>query len=412
MDNRKIPQQAAFHSGKRPGYNRDRITVFRGMAGVFPMTRLKVLTVFGTRPEAIKMAPVVHALAAHPDEFDSRVCVTAQHRQMLDQVLELFQIRPDHDLNLMKPNQDLFQVTTSVLMGMKEVLEAEAPDIVLVHGDTTTTMATSLACFYKKIPIGHVEAGLRTWDKYYPFPEEINRVVTDAVCTLFFAPTQRSRENLLKAGAPEDKIYMTGNTVIDALFYTLNKPGRNGKLPVPLDSGKRLVLVTVHRRENFGEPMQDICRALKDIVQRHEDVEMVIPVHPNPNVRGVVHEVLGNLPDVHLIDPLDYEPFCKLMEKSTLILTDSGGVQEEAPSLSKPVLVLRDETERPEAVEMGTVKLIGPHYEKIVSTAHELLTNDAAYQAMAKAANPYGDGHASERIIQALRAFKESTVTT
>ncbi len=372
------------------------------------MSRLKVLTVFGTRPEAIKMAPVVHALAGHPEEFDSKVCVTAQHREMLDQVLELFQIKPDHDLNLMKPNQDLFQITTRVLLGMKEVLEAEQPDIVLVHGDTTTTMAASLACFYLKIPVGHVEAGLRTWDKYYPFPEEINRVVTDAVCTLYFAPTERSRDNLLKTGVPAQQIYLTGNTVIDALFYTLNKPGRNGngKLPVALSENKRLVLVTVHRRENFGEPMQDICKALRHIVDSHPDVEMVIPVHPNPNVRGVVHQILGSHPAVHLIDPLDYEPFCQLMEKSTLILTDSGGVQEEAPSLSKPVLVLRDETERPEAVEMGTVKLIGPHYDKIVNTAHELLTNQGAYEAMARAVNPYGDGHAAERIIQALREFK------
>ena len=370
-----------------------------------PSPKLKVLTVFGTRPEAIKMAPVVNALAACPQDFDSKVCVTAQHREMLDQVLDLFQIKPDYDLNLMKPNQDLFQITTNVLMGMKDVLEKEKPDIVLVHGDTTTTMAASLACFYLKIPVGHVEAGLRTWDKFYPFPEEINRVVTDSIATLFFAPTEGSKQNLLKCGAKPQQIFMTGNTVIDALFYTLHKPNRNGHLPITLNDAKRLILVTVHRRENFGEPMAEICRALKEIVENHDDVEMVIPVHPNPNVRNIVHETLGGRENIHLIEPLDYEPFCRLMERSSLILTDSGGVQEEAPSLQKPVLVLRDETERPEAVAMGTVKLIGPHYERILSEATLLLNDDSAYQAMAKAANPYGDGQASERIMQALRDF-------
>jgi UDP-N-acetylglucosamine 2-epimerase (non-hydrolysing) len=367
--------------------------------------KLKVLTVFGTRPEAIKMAPVVNALAACPQDFESKVCVTAQHREMLDQVLELFQIKPDYDLNLMKPNQDLFQITTNVLMGMKEVLETEKPDIVLVHGDTTTTMATSLACFYLKIPVGHVEAGLRTWDKFYPFPEEINRVLTDNIATLFFAPTEGSKQNLLKIGAKPQQIFMTGNTVIDALFYTLNKPNRNGHLPITLDDKKRLILVTVHRRENFGEPMAEICQALKEIVENHPDVEMVIPVHPNPNVRTIVHQTLGGRDNIHLIEPLDYEPFCRLMERANIILTDSGGVQEEAPSLQKPVLVLRDETERPEAVAMGTVKLIGPHYEGILSAATLLLNDPIAYQAMAKSSNPYGDGHASERIMQALRDF-------
>jgi UDP-N-acetylglucosamine 2-epimerase (non-hydrolysing) len=371
-------------------------------------SKLKVLTVFGTRPEAIKMAPVVNALAACPDEFESRVCVTAQHREMLDQVLELFRIQPDHDLNVMKPNQDLFQITANVLLGMKNVLEIEQPDVVLVHGDTTTTMATSLASFYKQIPVGHVEAGLRTWDKYYPFPEEINRVVTDGIASLYFAPTEGSRQNLLKTGAKPEQIFLTGNTVIDALFYTLHKPDRNGHLPITLDKEKRLILVTVHRRENFGEPMAEICRALKELVEGHPDVEMVIPVHPNPNVRGIVHETLGGAGRVHLIDPLDYEPFCRLMERADIILTDSGGIQEEAPSLSKPVLVLRDETERPEAVHMGTVKLIGPHYERILSEASRLLEDDQAYQAMAKAANPYGDGQASGRILDALRQFKSN----
>lgn len=368
---------------------------------------LKVMTVFGTRPEAIKMAPVVGALAEHPDEFESVVCVTAQHRQMLDQVLSLFKITPQIDLNIMKPNQDLFQVTTGVLNGMKEALEKEKPDIVLVHGDTTTTMATSLACFYSRIPVGHVEAGLRTFDKYYPFPEEINRVVTDSITTLHFAPTERSRQNLIKSGVSEKGIYLTGNTVIDALLYTL-KHANGNPLPVTLNPDKRLVLVTVHRRENFGEPMHAICRALKEIVDTHEDVEMVIPVHPNPNVRQIVYEHLQNTQRIQLIDPLEYEPFCRLMERSTLILTDSGGVQEEAPSLSKPVLVLRDETERPEAVDMGTVKLVGPHYDRILNESHQLLTDSVAYNTMAQAANPYGDGKAAERILDALRAFRQN----
>ncbi|MEB3288188.1 MAG: UDP-N-acetylglucosamine 2-epimerase (non-hydrolyzing) [Vampirovibrionales bacterium] len=368
--------------------------------------RLKVLSVFGTRPEAIKMAPVVLALAKEGESFESRVCVTAQHRQMLDQVLHLFGIQPDYDLDLMAPNQDLFHITTRVLNGMKDVLDDFSPDVVLVHGDTTTTMATSLAAFYKKIPIGHVEAGLRTWNKYYPFPEEINRVVTDSVTTLYFAPTEGSKSNLLKAGVDSKHIYLTGNTVIDALFYTLKKiEEHQDPSPVSLDSSKRLVLVTMHRRENFGKPLQDICKALKEIVESHDDVEMVIPVHPNPNVRETVHQLLGNLKNVHLIEPLDYEPFCHLMQHAHLILTDSGGIQEEAPSLKKPVLVLRDETERPEAVEMGTVQLVGSDYQRVLTTANRLLDDKVAYDAMAKAVNPYGDGKAAERIVEALKAF-------
>ncbi len=352
------------------------------------------------------MAPVVLALANRPDLFEAKVCVTAQHRQMLDQVLNLFKIKPDYDLDLMAPDQDLFHITTRVLTGMKDVLEDAKPDIVLVHGDTTTTMATSLAAFYKKVPVGHVEAGLRTWNKYYPFPEEINRVVTDSISTLYFAPTEGSRQNLLKCGVASDQIYLTGNTVIDALFYTLENTAESAKkLPVKLDTTKRLILVTMHRRENFGEPLQEICRALKDIVVGHPDVELVVPVHPNPNVRETVHQLLGPIDRVHLIEPLDYEPFCHLMKQAYIILTDSGGIQEEAPSLQKPVLVLRDETERPEAVEMGTVKLVGPHYDKITAEANALLDNKAYYDAMAKAINPYGDGTAAERIIQALEAF-------
>lgn len=370
--------------------------------------KLKVMTVFGTRPEAIKMAPVVLALKAHPTEFESTVCVTAQHRDMLDQVLALFDIKPDYDLDIMKPNQDLFQVTTGVLNGMRTVLEEAKPDIILVHGDTTTTMAASLAAFYLKIPVGHVEAGLRTWNKYYPFPEEINRVVTDGVCSLFFAPTEGSRQNLLRCGFRDEDIIVTGNTVIDALFYTVkHDQQQTAKLPVALDPSKRLILVTVHRRENFGEPLQEICRAFYDLVEKHPDTEMVIPVHPNPNVKQTVESTLGKHPRIKLISPLDYEPFCRLMEKAHIILTDSGGIQEEAPSLQKPVLVLRDETERPEAVEMGTVKLVGPHYDKITGEAGKLLEDSNAYAEMSRATNPYGDGKASERILDALRQFKD-----
>ncbi len=289
--------------------------------------RLKVMTVFGTRPEAIKMAPVVQALQAEPDAFESILCVTAQHREMLDQVLKLFELKPNVDLDLMRPNQDLTELTSRVMLGMRDVLAQYKPDIVLVHGDTTTTMATSLACFYAQIPVGHVEAGLRTFDKYYPFPEEINRVVTDSVATLFFPPTEGSRRNLLNAGAPESAIFLTGNTVIDALLYTLDKTG-NAPLPVALDPAKRMILVTVHRRENFGEPMQEICEALKTLVLNNPDTEMVLPVHMNPNVRKTVFEILSGVERVHLIDPQDYAPFCQLLKHATLILTDSGGIQE------------------------------------------------------------------------------------
>ncbi len=371
--------------------------------------RLKVMTVFGTRPEAIKMAPVVKALEANPEAFESILCVTAQHREMLDQVLKLFDLHPDVDLDLMRPNQDLYELTSRVLLGMKTVLADYQPDIVLVHGDTTTTMATSLACFYAQIPIGHVEAGLRTFDKYYPFPEEINRVVTDSLATLFFPPTQRSKNNLLNAGASESAIYLTGNTVIDALFYTLEKTA-DTPLPVALDPNKRMILVTVHRRENFGAPMAEICEALKTLVLQNPDVEMVLPVHMNPNVRQVVFETLSAVDRIHLIEPQDYAPFCQLLNHAYLILTDSGGIQEEAPALKKPVLVLRDETERPEAVEMGTVKLIGPHRDKILAESQRLLDDSSVYQAMSQAINPYGDGHAAERTIQALEAFRQALV--
>jgi UDP-N-acetylglucosamine 2-epimerase (non-hydrolysing) len=372
--------------------------------------RLKVMTVFGTRPEAIKMAPVVKALQAEPESFESILCVTAQHREMLDQVLSLFEIQPDVDLDLMRPNQDLVDLTSKVLLGMKEVLQQYRPDIVLVHGDTTTTMATSLASFYAQIPVGHVEAGLRTFDKYYPFPEEINRVVTDNIATLFFAPTQRARENLLSIGASDSAIILTGNTVIDALFYTLQKTGQQA-LPVALDPQKRMILVTVHRRENFGKPMDEICEALKIIVTENPDVEMVLPVHMNPNVRKTVFRILSDTDRIHLIEPQDYAPFCQLMNHAYLILTDSGGIQEEAPSIRKPVLVLRDETERPEAVDMGTVKLVGPHKDRILAEAQELLNNQDAYNRMAQAINPYGDGNAAKRTIEALKVFHRSLQT-
>ncbi len=368
--------------------------------------RLKVMTVFGTRPEAIKMAPVVMALKAHEATFESILCVTAQHRQMLDQVLNLFDIQPDVDLDLMRPNQDLYDLTSKVLLAMRDVLNQYKPDIVLVHGDTTTTMAASLAAFYAKIPVGHVEAGLRTFDKYYPFPEEINRVVTDSVATLFFAPTQRSQNNLREMGVSESAIILTGNTVIDALHYTLAKT-KDEAFPMALDPDNRMILVTVHRRENFGAPMVEICDALKTIVMNNPDVEMVLPVHLNPNVRSVVFEILAGVERIHLIEPMDYAPFCQLLSRAYLVLTDSGGIQEEAPSICKPVLVLRDETERPEAVEMGTVKLVGPHRDRILEETQRLLDSPAAYQEMAQALNPYGDGKAAERTIEALKAFHQ-----
>lgn len=369
--------------------------------------RIKVLTVFGTRPEAIKMAPVVKALEAQPDVFESILCVTAQHREMLDQVLHLFDLKPDVDLNVMQPNQDLYDITSKVLLGMRDVIAEHQPDLVLVHGDTTTTMATSLAAFYAKVPIGHVEAGLRTFDKYYPFPEEINRVVTDSVASLYFAPTTRSAQNLRNAGVPEQSIYLTGNTVIDALFYTLEH-SQDAKLPITLDPTKQMVLVTVHRRENFGEPMHEICDALRTLVETHPNIELVLPVHMNPNVRDVVFKTLSNHKRIHLIDPQDYAPFCQLLHAAHLILTDSGGIQEEAPSLSKPVLVLRDETERPEAVEMGTVKLVGPHKDHILKEASQLLIDPAAYAAMAQKSNPYGDGHAAKRTLEAIVSYFKS----
>lgn len=365
---------------------------------------MKVMSVFGTRPEAIKMAPLVKKLQEDP-YFESVLCVTAQHREMLDQVLELFQLRPDYDLNLMKPNQTLSMITAGVLTGIDEVLEKEKPDIVLVHGDTSTTFSAALAAFYHKIPVGHVEAGLRTYDMYSPFPEEINRVLTGHIASWHFAPTQRNRENLIREGIDPEKIIITGNTVIDALLEVARKPYEfeNGVLK-DIDFGeKRVIAVTCHRRENLGEYMHHIFEAIRDIAEEFEDVEVVYPVHMNPKVRETASEVFGSCPNVHMIEPLSYQPFVNLMARSYLIITDSGGMQEEAPSLGKPVLVVRKETERPEALQAGTVKLAGVERENIASLARELLTDRAAYDSMAKASNPYGDGKACEKILEALK---------
>lgn len=347
------------------------------------------------------MAPVVQALQAHP-AIESQLCVTAQHRGMLDQVLSLFNLVPDVDLNLMRPNQQLGELTINVLRELPPVLAELKPHIVLVHGDTTTTMATSLACFYNQIPLGHVEAGLRTYNKAFPYPEEMNRVLTDTVADLHFAPTQRSVEQLQRLGAPDEGIVLTGNTVIDALHHTLAQTQASTVPVVSLEAGQRLVLVTVHRRENFGEPLQAILRALLALLATHPDVVLALPVHPNPNVKQAVEKALGAHPRVTLLPPQEYAPFCQLMAEATLILTDSGGVQEEAPSLGKPVLVLRNQTERPEAVEAGTVKLVGASETAIVAEASELLSNPVAYATMQRAINPYGDGHATGRIVQAL----------
>ena len=359
----------------------------------------KVLSVLGTRPEAIKMAPVILALKKEP-WANVRVLATAQHRHMLDQVNEFFGIDPDIDLNIMRPNQALTTLTARLLLELDDVLLSEKPDAVLVQGDTTTVMTVALACFYHRIPIGHVEAGLRTWDIQNPFPEEANRVIAGKLARWHFAPTEGSRQNLLKEGVPASEIIVTGNTVIDALLMTAAK---DLELAVPLDPTKRLVLVTSHRRENFGEPFRNICRALRTLAENNAEVQFLYPVHPNPNVKDVAYEFLAGLPNFTLCEPLDYAPFIAAMKRAYLILTDSGGVQEEAPALGKPVLVLRDETERPEAVEQGVVKLVGPNYDRIVEEAQRLLDDETAYKAMARGVSPYGDGHAAERIVKTLR---------
>lgn len=372
---------------------------------------MKVLTVFGTRPEAIKMAPVVKALASS-EKIAIKVCVTAQHRQMLDQVLTLFDIVPDFDLDLMKPGQDLTDITSNVLLGMRRVLNEWRPDYVLVHGDTTTTLATSLAAYYEKIPVGHVEAGLRTGNIYSPWPEEMNRRIAGAIAQVHFAPTETAKANLLREGASERAIYVTGNTVIDALLEVVcrlrSDVGLKAKIERDfqfLDSGKRLILVTGHRRENFGSGFENICNAIRRISERC-DVEIVYPVHLNPNVQEPVKRLLGNRSNIHLIKPLDYLPFVYLMDRSHILLTDSGGVQEEAPSLGKPVLVMRNTTERPEAVTAGTVKLVGTDQETIVAETYRLLDDDAEYARMSHAHNPYGDGQAANRIVNFLSEEK------
>lgn len=358
----------------------------------------RILCVVGTRPEAIKMAPVILALKEQA-WAEVRVLATAQHRQMLDQVLAFFGIQPDIDLNIMRPNQTLTALTARLLLEMDEVLSTEKPDVVLVQGDTTTVMAAAMACFYHRIPVGHVEAGLRTWDMQNPFPEEANRVIAGKLARWHFAPTEGSRQNLLKEGIADNHIVVTGNTVIDALLETAKRPLELG---VEIDANKRLVLVTSHRRENFGEPFRQICRALQTLAQKNPQIQFLYPVHPNPNVKDVAHEYLGQIPNFILCEPLDYAPFVAAMKRATLILTDSGGVQEEAPALGKPVLVLRDETERPEAVAAGVVRLVGASYERIVQEAQRLLDDEQAYQDMARGLSPYGDGHAAERIVKAL----------
>ncbi|AMR05229.1 TPA: non-hydrolyzing UDP-N-acetylglucosamine 2-epimerase [Bacillus cereus] len=362
--------------------------------------RLKVMTIFGTRPEAIKMAPLVLELQKHPEKIESIVTVTAQHRQMLDQVLSIFGITPDFDLNIMKDRQTLIDVTTRGLEGLDKVMKEAKPDIVLVHGDTTTTFIASLAAFYNQIPVGHVEAGLRTWDKYSPYPEEMNRQLTGVMADLHFSPTAKSATNLQKENKDESRIFITGNTAIDALQTTVKETYSH---PVLEKLGNdRLVLMTAHRRENLGEPMRNMFRAIKRLVDKHEDVQVVYPVHMNPVVREIANEILGEHNRIHLIEPLDVIDFHNVAARSYLMLTDSGGVQEEAPSLGVPVLVLRDTTERPEGIEAGTLKLAGTDEETIFSLADELLSDKEAHDKMAKASNPYGDGRASERIVEAI----------
>lgn len=372
----------------------------------------KILLVFGTRPEAIKMAPLVKALQQDTEHFDTKVCVTAQHRQMLDQVLEVFDIVPAYDLNIMAPGQDLYDITSKVLLGLRDVLREFAPDVVLVHGDTTTSMAAGLAAFYQQIKVGHVEAGLRTYDMLSPWPEEMNRQVTDRFCHYYFAPTLQSKENLLHENIAADRIFVTGNTVIDALLMAVDiiseNPQKQKELYEDLKAkgytitDREYILVTGHRRENFGEGFLHICKAIREIAAEHPEMDIVYPVHLNPNVQKPVYELLSGLSNVYLIDPLDYLPFIYAMQHCVLLLTDSGGVQEEAPSLGKPVLVMRDTTERPEAVAAGTVKLVGTNYNAIVDNVNELLQDKELYRQMSGTHNPYGDGHACNRIMEAL----------
>jgi UDP-N-acetylglucosamine 2-epimerase (non-hydrolysing) len=374
---------------------------------------IRVLSTFGTRPEAIKMAPVVRALDADP-RFDSRVCVTAQHRDMLDQVLDLFELTPHHDLDLMRPGQSLHGLTARVIAGMEPVLAAEKPDVVLVHGDTTTTLAATMASFYSHVPVGHVEAGLRTGDLTAPFPEEANRVLADKLCDFLFPPTERSRDNLLAEGQDPARTWVTGNTVIDALLWVRDRVRATdveadravlgSAFDVVASTDAPIILVTGHRRENHGQGFVNICTALATLADRHPDAHIIYPVHLNPNVLGPVHEKLSGRSNVHLLAPLDYLPFVRLMDRCHFILTDSGGIQEEAPSLGKPVLVMREVTERPEGVASGTVKLVGTSVDRILEASEALLTDPAAHAAMAGAHNPYGDGQAAQRIADALAA--------
>ncbi len=379
-----------------------------------------IMSVFGTRPEAIKMAPLVKELAKHTDRFRSVVCVTGQHRQMLDQVLRIFDIQPDYDLDIMQQGQDLYDVTSRVLLGMRDVLRRARPDIVLVHGDTTTSTAAALAAFYEQIPVGHVEAGLRTHDIYSPWPEEMNRQITGRIAPYHFSPTPLSRANLTAEGVADETIVVTGNTVIDALYMVVDKIKSDESLdaylgnvlreagydPARLSDGRRMVLITGHRRENFGEGFINMCRAIKHLTERYPEVDFVYPMHLNPNVRKPIHEVFGenltNLGNMFFIEPLEYLSFVYLMEKADVVLTDSGGIQEEAPGLGKPVLVMRDTTERPEALSAGTVRLVGTDYDRIVGEVSRLLDDESAYEAMSRAVNPYGDGKACGRIIEAL----------
>jgi len=375
----------------------------------------KILIVFGTRPEAIKMAPLIKEFKKYPDMFNTKVCVTAQHREMLDQVLNLFEIKPDYDLDIMKKNQDLYDVTSNVLNGMKKVLEELKPDIVFVHGDTTTTFATSLAAYYQKIDIAHIEAGLRTGNIYSPWPEEANRKLTSCLTRYHFAPTFKSKQNLINENIDEKNVIITGNTVIDALFLILEKIRKDAKLKKKIDimfesiglnfeDKKKIILVTGHRRENFGEGFVNICEALKTVALKNRDIDIVYPMHLNPNVREPIKRTLLGVKNIHLIEPLEYEQFVYLMSKSYIILTDSGGIQEEAPSMGKPVLVMRDTTERPEAIESGTVKLVGTDTKVIVEEVTKLLNSKDAYNSMSKAVNPYGDGQSCSKIIEFLKS--------
>lgn len=373
----------------------------------------KILSIFGTRPEAIKMAPIISALNQKSDLFKNLVCVTAQHREMLDQVLNLFDIVPDYDLDIMKPGQDLFDVTTNVIQGLKNVLNSARPDLVLVHGDTTTTMAAALASYYCKIPVGHVEAGLRTHNKHSPFPEEVNRQVCSILADIHFAPTHVARSNLLTCGVADKDIFVTGNTVIDALFYAIDliknteKESHFNDQFSFLDADKKLILITGHRRENFGTGFESICYALSETASKHPNCEFLYPVHLNPNVREPVNRILGGgkFSNIHIIEPVDYLPFVYLMNRSHFILTDSGGVQEEAPSLGKPVLVMRDTTERPEAIDAGTVKLVGTDHRLIVDSINQLLNNPSFYSEMSLAHNPYGDGRSAHHILDVVSSF-------